>query len=59
MRWNYAAPYMIAKKPDGRCVHLESSGCNVYDKRPATCRLYDCRQDSRIWRDFEKRIPAD
>ena len=27
------------------CPHLTSSGCNIYDKRPLACRLYDGRED--------------
>jgi Fe-S-cluster containining protein len=41
-------------------VHFdrESGRCLVYENRPATCRVFDCRDDKRIWTDFEKRIPA-
>jgi hypothetical protein len=35
-----------------------SGGCTVYDDRPGTCREYDCREDKRVWIDYEKRIPA-
>lgn len=59
--WNYGKPYQIRKKEDGYCAHSEpeSHRCTVYGHRPATCRTYDCRNDRRIWSDFEKRIPAD
>lgn len=59
VRWNYARPYQIAKRPDGYCVHNEGGRCGVYAHRPAICRTYDCRNDRRIWADFEKRIPAE
>jgi hypothetical protein len=31
----------------------------VHGQRPEACRVYDCRNDKRIWKDFEKRILAD
>ena len=60
VQWDYAQPYEIRKKPDGYCIHHEVStgGCGVYENRPAACRIYDCRNDKRIWQDFELRIPA-
>jgi hypothetical protein len=58
VRWDYARPYRIAQREDGTCVHNDAGSCAVYDQRPAFCRRYDCRQDRRIWLDFEARIPA-
>jgi hypothetical protein len=60
VRWDYARPYQIGRRPDGYCVHnsVDACTCTIYDKRPGVCRTYDCRSDSRIWVDFEKRIPA-
>lgn len=59
VRWTYGAPYQIAQRPNGRCVHQEKNGaCGVYEQRPGACRMYDCRRDPRIWIDFERRIPA-
>jgi hypothetical protein len=58
LKWDYGRPYLIQQK-DGRCCHQNGDGtCGVYEKRPGPCRTYDCRQDKRIWIDFEKRIPA-
>lgn len=59
IRWEYTRPYVIAQAADGRCVHQSAGRCSVYAQRPAACRAYDCRGDTRIWKDFERRIPAD
>jgi len=58
--WSYARPYRIAHGPDRRCVHQdrEAGGCTIHEHRPGVCRRYDCREDERIWLDFERRIPA-
>jgi Fe-S-cluster containining protein len=61
IRWDYGQPYLIRQRTsDGYCVHNdpESRGCTVHPFRPRVCRVYDCRNDSRIWTDYEKRIPA-
>jgi Fe-S-cluster containining protein len=61
VRWEYARPYLIAQRADGYCTHChpETRDCGVYVNRPAPCRTYDCRQDERIWTDFDRRVPAD
>jgi Fe-S-cluster containining protein len=28
---------------DGRCPMLTEAGCSIYEHRPRTCRVYDCR----------------
>jgi hypothetical protein len=61
IRWDYGQPYRIRQRAsDGYCVHNdpESRGCSVHAQRPATCRRYDCRNDSRIWLDYARRVPA-
>lgn len=59
VRWDLGRPYMIARTPEGRCVHLDANtrACGVYGQRPLPCRAYDCRKDTRIWLDFEERLP--
>ena len=56
--WDPKRPYIGAKGADRRCVHQvrESCGCEVYENRPAPCRTYDCRNDRRVWLDFEGRV---
>jgi hypothetical protein len=58
IRWDLGEPYMIAHGDDGYCVHMDrgTCRCGVYEQRPIPCRGYDCRQDRRIWLDFERRI---
>ncbi len=58
VRWDFSAPYLIARGPNGYCQHLdqEKKCCSVYGHRPIPCRGYDCRNDPRIWLDFENRV---
>ncbi len=58
VRFDPARPYRIARRASGDCVHHDGERCGVYAHRPAPCRRYDCRNDPRIWHDFEARIPA-
>lgn len=40
-----ARPAMrLTQKPNGDCAHLGPDGCTVYDQRPRTCRIFDCRE---------------
>jgi Fe-S-cluster containining protein len=54
VRWDLRDPYIIAQDDKGYCKHLNrSSGrCCVYEYRPLPCRVFDCREDKRIWLDF-------
>jgi len=58
--WVFDEPYLLPRDPyTKKCVCMDDGGaCTVYEKRPASCRVYDCRQDPRVWVDFEARIPA-
>jgi Fe-S-cluster containining protein len=53
-------PYALPRDPyTKKCVCMDEGGaCTIYDKRPASCRVYDCRRDARVWIDFDARIPA-
>ena len=65
VKWRYGQPYRIRHGAGDHlwsyCVHShpETHGCTVYEHRPAICRTYSCKEDKRIWKDFEARIPAD
>ena len=58
VHWDLGQPYMIAHGEDGYCDHLERGTfrCKVREHRPVPCRAYDCRNEKRIWLDFEKMI---
>lgn len=34
---------ILPRNEDGSCSHLTENGCGIYDRRPKTCRSYDCR----------------
>ncbi len=58
VRWDLGQPYMIAHDKDHYCTHMErgTCRCTVRENRPLPCRGYDCRDDKRIWLDFENKI---
>ena len=61
IRWDYGQPYRIRQRAsDGYCVHHDPGArrCTVHGQRPRVCRVYDCRDDPRVWIDFARRIPA-
>lgn len=59
VRWDVANPYHIRQRDDGWCTHCDpkTKRCEVHAQRPLVCRGYDCREDGRIWEDFEQAIP--
>jgi len=59
VHWDWGQPYVIEHNANGYCTHMDcrTRVCTIYTHRPAPCRGYDCRQDQRIWLDFEQRIP--
>jgi Fe-S-cluster containining protein len=60
LRWTIEEPYVLPRGADARCTYQDGAtgGCAAYEHRPAACRIYDCRQDQRVWIDFDQRIPA-
>lgn len=60
VQWDFGHPYFIAHDESGYCRHLDKSAlrCTIHAARPLPCRAYDCRNDTRIWADFEARIPS-
>lgn len=33
---------ILKRQPNGDCHYLGPTGCTIYDRRPATCRAFDC-----------------
>ena len=60
LQWEIERPYRLPRNADGYCSHLgrDDAHCQRYEYRPATCRSYTCKEDRRVWLDFEARIPA-
>lgn len=58
IKWELGRPYLIAQDKDGYCTHIErgTCRCTVREHRPVPCRGYDCRNDKRIWLDFENKV---
>ena len=58
VHWDLGQPYLIAHDGNGTCGHLDPTTqvCTIWQHRPVPCRAFDCRQDERIWLDFENRI---
>lgn len=60
LEWETQRPYVIKRAEDGYCTYLgDNGGCTCYEKRPTVCRVFDCRNDKRIWQDFDKMIPTE
>lgn len=58
VQWEFSHPYFIAHSADGYCRHLneEKLSCSIHTNRPVPCRAYDCRNDKRIWSDFDEKL---
>jgi Fe-S-cluster containining protein len=61
LEWEIDDPYVLRRGSGSYCAYIDTKtgGCTTYHNRPAICRQYDCRDDKRIWKDFEAMIPAD
>jgi hypothetical protein len=59
VRWELGRPYLNERRGDGYCCHNDAQTrlCTIREHRPVPCRAFDCRNDRRIWVDFERRIP--
>ena len=60
VKWEIDEPYKLLHDADAWCHYIDraTGGCTIYDKRPAICREYDCREDPRVWVDFAGRVAA-
>jgi Fe-S-cluster containining protein len=60
LAWEIDHPYRLPRAASGYCANLggDDGRCQRYEHRPATCRVYTCREDRRVWLDFDARIPA-
>ena len=58
VRFDPDEPYLNAVDEDGHCLHKDvvTKLCDVYEQRPAPCRAFDCRNDHRIWVDYEAMV---
>lgn len=58
VKWDLRSPYLIAQDTEGYCQHLDRGACHctIRDHRPVPCRAYDCRNDPRIWVDFDNQV---
>ena len=61
VRWDVGRPFHIARRGNGYCTHTDPADghCRVHAHRPIICRGYDCRDDERIWKDFDAKEPSD
>lgn len=58
LEWDVEQPYILKKAADGYCQYVgDTGGCTTYASRPMECRRFDCRDDARIWIDWENKIP--
>lgn len=56
MLWNPELKYCISQTDNNYCCqsNQENYACKIYSYRPYKCRIYDCRSDKRIWKDYER-----
>jgi Fe-S-cluster containining protein len=58
VKWDIGHPYIIRQNSTGYCCHNDSAsnGCTIYADRPSLCRRYSCKNDARIWTDFDNMV---
>jgi len=58
VKWDIGHPYIIRQNSTGYCCHNDSTtnGCTIYAGRPSLCRRYSCKDDARIWTDFDNMV---
>jgi len=55
IQWDMDNPFIVSKDSQGICMyHNKNNGlCEIYDNRPFACRIYTCKNVSKIWKDFD------
>jgi len=56
VKWDLGIPYQIRQKKNGYCSHIDNEKrcCTIYNDRPKVCSKFNCTNDKRLWKDFEK-----
>lgn len=52
---NRLATFSLDRKPDGSCYALRNGKCTIWEKRPVTCRVFDCRRIFALYSKAERR----
>jgi Fe-S-cluster containining protein len=52
---NRLATLSLNRKPDGSCYALIRGRCSIWEKRPYTCRTFDCRKMFAMFTKDERR----
>lgn len=58
-KFDVAKPFLNLQV-DGYChaLNRETMLCSKYEERPMSCRVHDCSQLPKVWKDFDKKIVA-
>lgn len=58
VKWDPGEPYLIRRGEGAHCCHVqENFHCEVREHRPLICRRYNCKEDPRIWDDYDNYVP--
>ena len=47
---------VLMETDEGGCIYLGEGGCTIYERRPVTCRFFDCRELVQIWPSLPEEI---
>jgi hypothetical protein len=56
--WDEDHPFKIKHNESSACIHwnFKTKGCEIYEDRPIVCRQYSCKDDRRIWLNYEEKV---